>query len=306
VPAEGQPSPALGPALRECASGELPPTVALMQLLIESASPRDAEAALSDAAARLRADGEHAPAERLGAALQLLERHPGAFEVIKSILAGVEHHASAGGRAETIARWASVFDRAARISPEASVALYSLGQPSLLRAATQELVARLRDWQRLGPDCTVLDIGCGIGRLEEAVAGEVGTIIGLDVSREMILQARRRCGGLPNVRLEVSSGQDLGMVHDEAIDTVIAVDSFPYLVQAGLDLVECHFAEAARVLKPAGSLVILSFSYRHDPELDRREVSRLGARHGFTVKRNGTRELTLWDGLTFELERVPA
>jgi len=58
------------------------------------------------------------------------------------------------------------------------------------------------------------------------------------------------------------------------------------------------------VLKPGGSLLILNFSYRGDPELDRADVAHLAAANQFEICRNGTREFALWDGLAFLLRRT--
>jgi ubiquinone/menaquinone biosynthesis C-methylase UbiE len=66
------------------------------------------------------------------------------------------------------------------------VALYSLGSPDILDRATSEIVARLAEWELLRLDLMVLDIGCGIGRVERALAPHVGAITGIDVSPCMI------------------------------------------------------------------------------------------------------------------------
>jgi hypothetical protein len=50
-------------------------------------------------------------------------------------------------------------------------------------------------------------------------------------------------------------------------------------------------------------LLILNFSYRGDEEADRRDVARLADAHGFTIVRLGTRDFSLWDGLSFLLRR---
>ena len=47
----------------------------------------------------------------------------------------------------------------------------------------------------------VLDIGCGIGRIEKYLAPRVGEMCAVDVSGRMIARARERLAGLPNVRL---------------------------------------------------------------------------------------------------------
>jgi ubiquinone/menaquinone biosynthesis C-methylase UbiE len=212
----------------------------------------------------------------------------------------VEHGGEAASPEEGVARWTAMFDRAARTSAEGSVALYSLGDVELLRAATEEVVERLRSWGLLGKDRRVLDLGCGIGRLEERLAPEVASVVGLDISGEMLALARRRCAAWPNVHLVQGSGLDLQGLPDGIFDLVLAVDTFPYLVQAGLALVERHFSEARRVLRPGGSLVVLQLSYR-GAERDRAEVRQLAETFGFVLLRPGTRELSGWDGLAFHL-----
>jgi SAM-dependent methyltransferase len=202
---------------------------------------------------------------------------------------------------DAVAAIRAQFDRAVTVAPEASVALYSLGSADILDRATTEIVARLAQWGMLRPDATVLDIGCGIGRIERALAPLVGTITAIDVSLSMIQEARRRCRDLANVAFEQCDGRDLAGFRDRSFDLVLAVDSFPYLFAAGPEIVARHLRDAARVLRPGGAVVIFNFSYRGDKEADRRDVEQLARINALTIRRAGTRDFTLWDGLTFLL-----
>jgi ubiquinone/menaquinone biosynthesis C-methylase UbiE len=193
------------------------------------------------------------------------------------------------------------FDRAVGVAPEASVALYSLGSADILGRATTEIVVRLAQWGLLRPDAAVLDIGCGIGRIERALAPRVGAITAIDVSAGMMEEASRRCRDLLNVVFEQCNGRDLAGFRDRSFDLVLAVDSFPYLFAADPEIVARHLRDAARVLRPGGAVVILNFSYRDDEKADRRDAERLAGINGFTIRRAGTRDFTLWDGLTFLL-----
>jgi SAM-dependent methyltransferase len=193
------------------------------------------------------------------------------------------------------------FDRAVAVAPEASVALYSLGSADILDRATTEIVSRLAEWGLLLPDTTVLDIGCGIGRIERALAPLVGTITAIDVSPGMIKAARQRCRDLANLAFEQCDGHNLAGFRERSFDLVLAVDSFPYLFAADPEIVARHFRDAARVLRPGGAVVILNFSYRGDEYADRRDIERLASANGFAISRAGTRDFTLWDGLTFLL-----
>jgi ubiquinone/menaquinone biosynthesis C-methylase UbiE len=286
------------PALRACANGEAPATIALMRLLIEAAAPQEVEVALG--LALLRSDSDEA-ARRLERARQLLRDNPQAFATVKAVLNDVEHRGRARTAADGVARWAAAFDRMAQVSPEGSVALYTFGNPDLLRAATAEVVARLDEWGVLGRDATVLEIGCGIGRFVEALAPKVGRITGIDISSGMIERARQRCSHLSNARLRITSGRDLSAFADETLDLVLAADVFPYLVQAGLSLAEGHLAEAARVLRPGAHLAILNFSYRDDPEADRADLDRIAACNSLSLMRIGRQDFSLWDAATFLL-----
>jgi SAM-dependent methyltransferase len=289
-------------ALKACARGDLLPTIAAMQLLIEARHAGEAEAVLAQLVGDL--GGETAEAGRLRAVLELLRGNPDAWTIVKAVLGDVRHDGAARAPEEQVRLWADAFDQAARASPEGSVALYALGNPDLLKAATAELVQQLRDWGLLGRDRKGLDLGCGIGRVSEALAPEVDTIVGVDISREMIERARRRCADHPNARFVQSSGRDLSPFEDGCFDLVLAVDSFPYLVQTGMSLVERHVSEAFRVLKPAGDLVILNFSYRGDSEQDRSDLRRLASVFGFDILRPGTKPFRLWDGLAFHLAKL--
>jgi len=288
------------PAIEACAVGAVPANIALLLLLIEAAAPDEVGDILQ--AASLDANGEDAKA-RLEAVRRLLAENPQAFGLVKSVLQGVEHGGTARGTREGVTRWADMFDRMARASPEGAVALYALGNPTLLRAATEEVVAYLRRETLLGSDCRVLEIGCGIGRFVEALAPEVTEVIGLDIAPAMIEEARRRCAGLTNATLLVSSGRDLSLIADASVDLVLAADVFPYLVQAGFALVEQHVHEAKRVLTSGGSLVTLNFSYRGDHDRDREDVRRLAEAADLQVQTDGEKPFGLWDAPVFRLVR---
>jgi ubiquinone/menaquinone biosynthesis C-methylase UbiE len=202
-----------------------------------------------------------------------------------------------------IAHWAEVFDSAADVSPEASVALYSLGDADLLRAATREVVDWMQARGLLVEDGTMLEIGCGIGRFIETLAPVARLAVGIDVSRRMVDVAHRRCSDLPSAAFVRNSGRNLAAFRDRSFDLVYAVDTFPYLVQLGGNVSRAHIRDAARVLRPGGRLVILNYSYREDLAADRADIAAAAAEAGLSLLRNGTRDFTLWDGAAFLMAR---
>lgn len=49
--------------------------------------------------------------------------------------------------------------------------------------------------EKISTDSKVLEIGCGTGRMTEFFAKSFGSVYGIDISGEMIEQARNRLGG---------------------------------------------------------------------------------------------------------------
>jgi SAM-dependent methyltransferase len=269
-------------------SGAISPPVTIMQLLIETedvASTRAAVRGVDELEQLIVANA--AGCERIAAMLR----------------ADVDSAKPARSVEEGIAFCERLFDWSVQQSEEASVALYSLGNPDLLGLATAEIVSQLRAWGAITRDTALLDIGCGIGRLLVALAPEIRSATGIDVSAEMVKAARRRCAPYPNVTVIKGDGRGLGQLEDETFDVAVAVDSFPYLRQSGYALVERFFAESARVLKPDGQFVILNYSYSEDDDTDAKEVRSLAARNGLDVRVAGDRPFELWDGLAFRMTR---
>lgn len=289
--------PAMRPVLERCAAGELSPVMALMHLAWESEGA-DLAPALADAA-------RQAPGEpRLQALARLARENPAGLDLVRRVRESGVDHGPSGSLEEGIASARAMFDRIAAFSPEGGSALYALGSPAILDAATGELLAVLRSWIPLaGRD--LLDIGCGAGRVEAALAHELASATGVDVSAAMLAAARARCAASANVGFRLVSGHGLEGLPSAGFDVALAVDCFPYLVRSGMALAARYLAEAARVLRPGGDLAIFNFSYRGDDEADRRDLTRLAGETGFTILRNGTRPFELWDAAGFHLRLGP-
>jgi ubiquinone/menaquinone biosynthesis C-methylase UbiE len=285
-------------ALSNCANGTLRANMALMQLCLHADNAGSGRHAIEIALDRATPQA----GDRLRQLWALWQDTPNAFELIKSISTGAEDDGQVGGPAR-IARFAAAFDRAAAISPAASVALYSLGREDLLNKATAEVVSYLKAERLLGRTRLALEIGCGIGRFLVALAPELSRAVGLDVSPAMLTHACQRSKHCGNVELVQGNGHDFRTVPDRSFDLVLASDVFPYLVAAGQEVVQSNTKEAYRVLRPKGRLVIINYSYRGG-DLDREDVLGLAAATGYEVRRCGIRPFRLWDGAVFELQRL--
>jgi cyclopropane fatty-acyl-phospholipid synthase-like methyltransferase len=299
--------PELGRILVHCLEGNISPPVALMRLLIETEDAAPVRAAVDEVtrrAATISRSGDNLVRDRADDLTQLVvENEEGLNRIAEMLHANVDSSRPAETEEEGIAFCERLFDWSVQQSEEASVALYSLGSAELLERATDEIVAQLEHWGVVSPDRDILDLGCGIGRLEVALSPRVRSIHGVDVSTEMINAALRRTSGLPNVNLLKGTGRDLRAYPDEAFDAIVSVDTFPYLNQSGSSLVEKHFAECARVLRRVGDLVILNFAYDSDESADDLRVREMAGRYGFDVIASGDRPFGLWDGTAFHLRK---
>ncbi len=280
-------------AVEDAAAGRISPEVAVARMVMAGLDAAAMAAALQGvdgaAAGRMRA----LVAER-GAGLDDLARE------IRSTVAN--HHASGATPAEGVARIAAFFDGAVQYSPEASVAVYSLGDPAILAQATAEVVAWLEAEGLLRAGMDVVDLGCGIGRVAGAVAPLARTVLALDVSPGMVAEAARRLAGQANVAVRVTGGEDLDALAPGSADLVLAIDSFPYLVQTGEATALAHVAGAARALRPGGALVVLNFSYEGEAN-DRRWAAAWAGAAGLQLVQAGVRPFRLWDGTAYVFVR---
>jgi arsenite methyltransferase len=124
-------------------------------------------------------------------------------------------------------------------------------------APIAEQRAKTRAALALSPGEHGLEVGCGIGFLACEMAGEVGSaghIVGLDNSPDMIAAAQDRAQreGL-SARLEFVVGDAARFGFRSAtFDFLVAVQVYLYVAD-----IERALAEAARVLRPGGRLIIV-------------------------------------------------
>ncbi|WP_256289806.1 class I SAM-dependent methyltransferase [Halobellus inordinatus] len=108
-----------------------------------------------------------------------------------------------------------------------------------------DLLGRLRD--ELGPDPTVLDVGCGDGA--RTLADLPPGSIGLDISRRGLELAREN---VPESHLLQAEMRDLP-VRDDSVDAVTAYHAVFHVPRAAHPDV---YREFARVLRPGGHLLM--------------------------------------------------
>jgi SAM-dependent methyltransferase len=116
----------------------------------------------------------------------------------------------------------------------------------------------------LPPDLVVADLGCGAGALTAALAPHVARVIGVDQSAAMLRAARRRLAGLDNVELHRAGLESLPLPPGSC-DAALLV-----LVLTYVPAVAPVLAEAARLLKPGGRLVVVDLARHGDESFARR------------------------------------
>ena len=109
-----------------------------------------------------------------------------------------------------------------------------------------EVLARLKG---IAPDATVLDVGCGTGRITEALFDLVpaGRVLAIDQSAEMVALARERLGS----RAEVWRQDVLDLGLDRPVDAIVST--------ATLHWVPDHdrlWPRLASALRPGGALEV--------------------------------------------------
>ncbi|MEO7057983.1 MAG: class I SAM-dependent methyltransferase [Caldimonas sp.] len=243
------------------------------------------------------------PARLRELARHLADNEAGCRTIVRMIRQRLDSPEVASAAEDGIERCRKLFDASVAESEESSVALYSLGSPTLLAAATDEVIGVLEDWGVLARQRDALEVGCGIGRLMVPLCSRMRSVVGTDVSAGMISAATRRLEGLSNASARMTTGQDLSDFSAGSMDLVYSVDVFPYLVLSGHALVERHFREVSRVLRPGGDFVLFNYAYGRSREDANREVLALAQRANLLVLRADETPFQIWNGIGWLMRR---
>lgn len=107
----------------------------------------------------------------------------------------------------------------------------------------------------LSPGETVLDLGSGAGidaLLAARVVGPTGTVLGVDMTADMVTKARRNAASAKASNVEFRLGEIEHLpIADQSVDVIIS----NCVINLSLDKLQV-LREASRVLKPGGRLVV--------------------------------------------------
>jgi trans-aconitate 2-methyltransferase len=123
-----------------------------------------------------------------------------------------------------------------------------------ISAPMEALGRAVLDRLALDGDETVIDAGCGSGRVTEALLARLprGRVIAVDASPSMVAAARERLqgAGIGPERVEVREGDLLALEVAEPVDAVLSTATFHWILDH-----ERLFARLHAVLRPGGRLV---------------------------------------------------
>ncbi len=134
-----------------------------------------------------------------------------------------------------------------------------------LKAGLRAMENMLGQSLGLPPGSTVVDAGCGFGRVAATLSGEFGlNIIGIDLIFERLSEARRytRCNRAEKVRL-LNGNYGAIPLPGSSVDGIFTMET---LVHA--DPLEQALGEFLRVLKPGGRLTLFEYSVPDRKTLD--------------------------------------
>jgi ubiquinone/menaquinone biosynthesis C-methylase UbiE len=118
---------------------------------------------------------------------------------------------------------------------------------------------------------SVLEIGCGIGRLLRPMSNRFAVLFGVDISAEMIQYGRQWLRDYPKVQLVQTKTNDLRMFKDNQFDFVYSYITFQHIPCR--KLIIKYIKETQRVLKPGGYFRFQTLRIRSPIELLKNRVN---------------------------------
>ena len=166
----------------------------------------------------------------------------------------------------------------------------------------REVLTRLAEMADPKTDWRVLDIGTGTGHTALAFAPHVGEVVGLDLTEEMLREARKLAQkrNIDNVIFQSANVHRLPSELEETFDLVICRRAAHHFSD-----IERSLAEMLRMLRPGGMLLIDDRSVPEDDRIDE-TMHRLDCLHDESHVRQyrASRWLALLEDSGFSVEAV--
>jgi SAM-dependent methyltransferase len=98
-----------------------------------------------------------------------------------------------------------------------------------------------------------LEFGCGVGRVTRALATRFDRVVGVDISTEMLAQARELNASVPNAEFVHNTASDLTFVGERRFDLVYSRHVLQHLPDR--DIARGYLQEMMRLVRPGGLLL---------------------------------------------------
>jgi ubiquinone/menaquinone biosynthesis C-methylase UbiE len=151
----------------------------------------------------------------------------------------------------------------------------------------------------------VLEIGCGAARVTRALAGLFGEVHAVDISPEMVAQARAALSGFPHAHVYQNNGTDLAVVPTANFDFAFSTIVFQHIPSR--EVIENYVREVSRLLRPGA---LFKFQVQGDVTIEstpddtwlgvpfsREQANEMAERCGFEMRYNhgaGQQYYWLW------------
>jgi len=180
-----------------------------------------------------------------------------------------------------------------KLSAERLRRVYEIASPRVVRYLKAEI-----DFVKaeIKPDDTVIELGCGYGRVLKELSGSCSRMVGIDTSLESLIAGKEYLGAIPNVDLACMNAIKVGF-GGESFDAVICIQNGISAFHIDrLALID----EAFRITKAKGKIFFSSYSAKFwDERLkwfeDQAEAGLLGE---IDSKKTGNGLIVCKDGFT--------
>ncbi|MDQ6835580.1 MAG: methyltransferase domain-containing protein [Actinomycetota bacterium] len=150
----------------------------------------------------------------------------------------------------------------------------------------------------IGPAETVVDIGCGVGRISRALAARASHVYGVDVSSEMLARARRYNDASLAIEWLHGDGESLEVLPAASVDGCFSFVVFQHIPDPAVTL--RYVREMGRVLRPGGWAL---FQVSTDPSVHRGQRS-IRERAKALVHRDARFSDRAWRGSYVEIKAL--